>query len=208
MKYANRYGDERSIWYRRGDNLEIDGKGFFVIEDIVDVPEVILNLGSVAVGTIANPTQGAKVQANELEPRVMGEIVHTLVGVDVVDFAIAFTASASTPPGAGVDGTVSRSCQIRAWNPAEQPLWLSPQGNIQGFLTHLISPIGDENELFPVFTEKDNPPTFRADNPWADGAIQQYLYLISKRYLLEELESKPDKFARVKITNREQSCIQ
>jgi len=207
MKYANRYGDERSIWYRRGDNLYVEGRGYFVIEDLIDVPQVILNLGNIAAGTIAAPTQGAKVQATELEPRVQKEIVHTLVGVDAVRFAVGVTASVGAPPAAVLDEAISRSCQIRAWNPAEQPLWLSPQGNIQGFLTHEISPVGDENELFPVFTEKDNPPTFRADNPWTDGAIQQYLYLLSKRYLLEELPDRPDKFATIKITSREQTCM-
>jgi hypothetical protein len=72
---------------------------------------------------------------------------------------------------------------------------LSPQGRVQEFIDHRQSPVGDENELFPVFVIKDNPPFFRADNPWADGAIQQYIFAIGKLYKLKALDTAPDKYA-------------
>jgi len=197
MKYSNRFGDQRSIFYRKGDNLKI-GEKFYEIVGLRDIPQLPLDLGSVSAGSFSAPTQGTKVQFGELEPMNEDELVHVLIGVEETRFLVGPTASTSLPPpgGFGPDAEVQGySCRILYWNPQEQPQWLSPHGNIQSFIDHRISPIGDENELFPVFVIKDNPPYFRADNPWDHGSISQHIFAIGKLYKLSDLGSQPEKFA-------------
>lgn len=199
MKYANRFGDQRAIFYKKGDNLKI-GEKYYEIVGLRDIPQLPLNLGSVGAGSFANPTQGTKVQFAELEPRNEDELVHCLIGVEETKFIVGIGASASLPPPGllGPDADVQGfSCRILYWNPQEQPQWLSPRGRVQSFIDHRISPIGDENELFPVFVIKDNAPWFRADNPWDHGGITQYIFALGKLYKLSELGSQPDKFAVV-----------
>lgn len=197
MKFSNRFGDQRAIFYKKGDNLKIGDK-YYEIVGLRDVPQLPLDLGTIALGSFAVPTQGAKVQFAELEPLNEDELAHCLIGVEETRFLEGPVASASLPPPAllGPDADViERSCRILYWNPQEQPQWLSPQARVQTFIDHRISPIGDENELFPIFAIKDNPPFFRADNPWPDGAITQHIFALGKLYKLSELGVVPDKFA-------------
>jgi len=179
LKYANRYGDPRSSFYRKGDNIELeDHQGnihYYKIVDVIDTPAIDLYLGNVAAGTRANPTEGSKTKLKEIEPMEQNILTHAIVGVDEVS---------------------GKSCQVRFWRPKEQPQWLSPDGNYHGYIDHKISPVDDPNELFPVFCMMGDTPYFRADNPNA-VAIEQWIVITAKRYILEELSEKPSVYAPI-----------
>lgn len=195
MKYASRYGDQRAIFYRKGDNIKVGGK-FYEIVSLRDVPHLRLDLGNVAAGTLVNPTQGTKTPWNNLEPDNKDELAHVLLGVEVQRAGIQIPDGLVNPPAASIDEGQSFSPWVRYWNPQEQPQWLSPDGSVQSWIDAEISPIGDENELFPVFVIKDNEPFFRADNPHDEIAFVNIgIRATGKLYKLVELGAQPEKFA-------------
>lgn len=183
MKYANRFGDLRSTFYRKGDNIELarrSGEGYAVkyykIVDVLDSPGIDVYLGSIDAGSRSDPTEGSKVELSVLQPQTDGILTHALIGVDV--------------------DSAGRSCQIRVWRPKENPIWLSPDGNYQGYVDAKISPVEDPNELFPLFVLMGDVPYARADNPHS-VAIEQWIVIQSKRYIIEELKEKPSAYAPI-----------
>lgn len=183
MKYANRYGDGRSIFYRKGDNIELEGK-YYRIVGIEEVPAYELSFGTVSSGDTSN-----KFKADFLDPREQDRLVHVLVGVIPVKWG-------ATTPYVSVDYIEEVSCRIRAYRPKEEILWVTPDGNNKAWIDHTISPVDDPNELYPVFVKYNDEPWFEAENAEAHD-IDQKIKFMGKTYKLEELSEKPANYAPI-----------
>jgi len=185
--------EEKQFIVRKYDNIEVLGV-FYTVEEI-SFSTVEVGLGSVASGTLAVPTEGAKIEIEQMKVEKPNMLNWILLGIIPYKTAIqtgtANTYTLTIPPATVQTFVGEISQRVRAYIGKEVAVWLTPTGEKITGIDHKLSSDTDPSYWASLIIKQGDTLYLQGVNPYPI-AFEQRITLISFLMKVTKLDVKPE----------------